>query len=95
MTADNWRQCPRCIHIAEEEQDKLLKLVDESYGKVSANEYLQMVQETKRDISVDDTLREDYQLGMDEFGVFSVEYKCHCNACGYRYEYSIEIDVGV
>ena len=80
MSADNWGICPKCY------QSKFKKMKD-SYGKVSQEEYLKMI---NRNPLLDATLREDYEIWTDKDGTFNIIYNCHCEECNFTYKYKFE-----
>ena len=79
MSADNWGICPKCKETAE-------KNIASAYGKVSEEEYLATLNKRK-EVENETTLREDYEVGVDIDGEFSVSYSCHCSKCGFKFEY--------
>lgn len=83
MSADNWGVCPKCKETAENK-------IASAYGKVSEDEYLAILNTCKK---IEATLREDYELGVDTDGEFSVSYSCHCSKCGFKFEYKYSQDV--
>jgi len=87
MSADNWTVCPRCYKNEENEQDRLVGKARNSYGKVPEEEYLELMEQTKYSIEPPITLREDWELGISEFGEFVVYYKAQCDRCGLKFEY--------
>ena len=72
---------------------------EKSYGKVTSDEYLSLISgiSNKETEEQEKTLREDYEIEMDEFGLFSVNYSASCSECGFKYKYdyivSIPIDI--
>lgn len=85
MSADNWGVCPKCKRKASQE-------VESSYGKVSEEQYLELINKRVR-TNQEETLREDYEIRTDKDGVFSVSYGCGCSKCGFSYEYNFSLDV--
>jgi len=93
MSADNWRACPNCLAKEQSKLDKIKARVSADYGKIPADEYLQLVAESKKELKLPDTLREDYEIGMyDEFD-FYVSYSCSCSKCNYSFDYKHEENV--
>lgn len=88
MSADNWATCPVCLKNSGIERDALLLRVCDDYGKVRAEEYLELVRKSKLSIDVDSTLREDYEFYMDSDGTFTARYACKCDECGFRHSFS-------
>lgn len=83
MSADRWTICPQCEKMLADEKVALLDKIQRSYGKVSEDEYQELLielenlkQKPRR------TLREDWELGVRE-GVFSVKYYAECSKCGF------------
>ena len=90
MSADNWAFCPRCLSIDVEKQNELQEAARNAYGKVSAEEYLSMLEASKMEPSKEPTLREDYEIETDELGEFHVNYGCSCDRCGFHFEFKYE-----
>lgn len=90
MSADNWRECPKCLKDAIARKEALANKVIESYGKISAEEYLSLVAEQQEPIVPDVTLREDWDIFTDETGIFLVSYRCSCSKCGFSYRFKHE-----
>lgn len=93
MGADNWAICPKCQKTAEEKQEKLKTKIEESYGKVSREEYAAMVEKFGDvEILLDSpsnearTLSEYYELGIVG-DVFEISYHAHCKACEFDKKY--------
>jgi len=89
MGADRWGKCPRCIKLHNEGVAADKEALVAAYGTVSADEFLRMKSELDDKISsvLADSLRQDYELWMDESGVFSVDYSAICSVCGFKYKY--------
>ena len=88
MSADNWTTCPNCLN----EYEKKLKLINESYGKVSAEEYIKMLSTLKDPVYNKSTLREDYEMGIKD-GVFEINYQSYCEICDWGFKYNFVKDV--
>ena len=37
------------------------------------------------------TLREDFKIGTDSNGIFSVDYCCSCKECGFKFKFEKEV----
>lgn len=86
MSADNWTYCPKC-HAADEAKSVAnQKQVAESYGKVAAEEYLKRVAALTTKPERDETLREDYEIGIYK-GEFSVSYSASCSVCKFSHSF--------
>jgi len=84
MSADNWAICPVCKKRNDVAYKKQTLDVANQYGKIPDDEYIVLVKETKP-IVLKESLREDYQIGVDEEGVFSFVYSCNCSECGFKF----------
>lgn len=88
MSADNWTICPRCMKATRDAATKSAKKLLAAYGKIGADEYERrlLVQATTPRKPVD-SIREDWEIGMDADGKFTVVYSCSCDICGFSFEY--------
>lgn len=81
MSADKWTVCPACTKRKESSPSL--------YGKVSEEEYLAVVTKEK-DEGSQTNMREDYEIGIDSNGEFSVNYRCYCEECKFQWKYKIK-----
>ncbi len=88
MSADNWGQCPKCIMLVEKANKQALEKANEGYGKLPKEKYLELLKESEKPIPVDNTLREDYEFYMPDDGEFEANYSCHCDKCGFKYDFN-------
>lgn len=89
MSADNWATCPRCKIKHAEESVRRIASAEEQYGKVEPDEFIKLRQ-AALDFAVkipDDTLREDWSIGVYSDSEFSVSYKCSCETCGFEHKF--------
>ena len=86
MSADNWTVCPQCKNTCDKQMRSNRGLAEASYGKVSAQEYLGLLAEANKEIIPGDTLREDWHIGVEEDGTFSVGYTARCKECGFEFK---------
>jgi ribosome-binding protein aMBF1 (putative translation factor) len=85
MSASNWGKCPKCIKIAERtRRDRIEKTADQ-YGKIAAAEFVRRMNKAEAAIDVGETLREDYEQGIDSEGEYSVGYRASCGKCGFEF----------
>jgi hypothetical protein len=84
MSADNWTICPQCKLIAEKKHEKNLQEVTEMYGKIPIDEFLDRTIIVNK---LDSSLREDYELGIDEDGEFYVYFSASCEECGFKFSF--------
>ena len=81
MSANNWDTCPRCKKKLEATRAKAAASAEKEYGKVPPDEYLTMVKAAKLiGGKLEQTLREDWEIGVDEDGRFYVSYSGSCRA---------------
>jgi len=67
---------------------------EKSYGKVSVDEFQKAVKTANAlPDEPDNTLREDYSIGVDLDGMFYVSYACSCSKCGFKFEFKEEKQV--
>jgi hypothetical protein len=91
MSADNWTICPQCKKNAENNITKLQEKLKSSYGKISQTEYSNLLDSLKIEWETIDelehTLREDWDLNMNDDGEVYIKYSCSCTECGFNYEF--------
>jgi hypothetical protein len=87
VSANNWSVCPKCKAKAEAEHAALCEEAAAAYGKVPADKYRSMLKAASEKPSLQETMREDYELGVDEDGKFSVGYRALCEECGFEFSY--------
>jgi len=87
MSADNWGVCPRCRVAHEQDLLARAKEVDAAYGKVAPTEYdgLRRQYAAFAETRPEETFREDYEIGMNTDGTFSVDYHGRCETCGLKH----------
>jgi len=90
---DNWTYCPKCEEKADVAHKAFEKKVKDSYGKVSAEEYLHLTEQLKKPDERVQTLREDYELGIVE-NKFYVSYRASCTACNFSFSFKEERAAG-
>lgn len=88
MSADNWTVCPKCNSAAVLAREEAQLKAGAAYGKVPPAEYIAMTEEANKPVTTDSTLREDYELGLNEDGQFEVSYRCSCNNCKWQYKFA-------
>ncbi len=90
MSADAWRLCPKCYARGTSARQVALKKVAESYGKVKAEVYGEMIDKAQTNFpppAHEETLREDYEMYTDQDGQFTVSYSCSCRTCGFKFNF--------
>jgi hypothetical protein len=92
MSADNWRICPKCKIKHEENIAANQRRVSESYGKIPSDKYMDAVREIQNPKPLEQTLREDYEQGIDEDGEYSCLYRAGCTVCNFSFTFSTKIE---
>jgi len=89
MGADNWAVCPKCREIRLSKAKSKRDSAAASYGIISATAYASLFNEAQAldDEEPEETLREDYQVGIDSGGDFFCHYDASCGRCGYKFSY--------
>lgn len=95
MGANNWRVCPKCKKDREVRAEELSIEAAEAYGKVSVEEWKSLDAKAKECAQPLDseTLREDYEIGMQSDGEFFFDYGCSCSVCGFSHSKKVEEQV--
>lgn len=79
--------CPRCRKRAEDAKHAEHLAAAEAYGKVPADEYERLRQAAAVPIVLDQTLRENWDIGLSDEGEFAVDYAASCTECGWNFTY--------
>ncbi len=88
MSANNWKKCHVCRKQLAEKADAKLQSVQDMYGKVPSAQYLAALREAQKltsDSELDDSLREDYRLGIRDDGSYMCSYSASCDVCGFGF----------
>jgi hypothetical protein len=96
MSADAYRVCPKCYATSFVRRAAAMAKVSESYGKVKAELYGKMIADANRDYPLptnDETLREDYEIGIRDGDRFVVDFAASCSDCGFRFSFKHEEQV--
>jgi hypothetical protein len=89
MSADRWSKCPKCRDTKTAEIEKFEKLVDEAYGKVTAEKFKELnnqlsamrAEAFKASERNGYSFREDWEVTESEDGVVEINYSGSCNIC--------------
>lgn len=94
MSADNWGRCPKCLAKLVEDREKAVAAAKAKYGKVPEDEYMAAITKANAipEKLKEETLREDYEIGTDEDGEFSVSYHCSCRVCNFDFRFAEKRD---
>lgn len=90
MGADNWRFCPQCFKRIHEAAAEKLKVARESYGKISLEQFEKNIGVARKRVEVPDTMREDFEAGINENDDFYMFYKARCTKCDFAYSHKLE-----
>ena len=101
MSADNWRECPKCESQADTAYAQALLQLEESYGKIPVDEWLKARDEAnKLDVSrntVETHFREDYEFYWADSDTVVATYGGECMDCGFKvsfkYEHPVDLTV--
>lgn len=94
MSANNWGVCPRCKAKEAKRIEAARANVRKTYGKVDAEQYTinqAALAELER-AELPDTLREDWEIGVNDCGLFFVSYRYVCQeaGCGFEHHFTHE-----
>ena len=93
MSADRWTQCPQCLERHELKLAASQKNLCEAYGEMTQDEWLAFKEEVDSPDPLEETLREDYEQGLDsETYEYSVAYSCSCSVCGWGHKFNHKHD---
>lgn len=92
MSADRWGVCPQCKLDAEKEAADRRATAEQSYGKVSAAKYAQLLAAADKPVELEDEFREDYEIYTTEDFRFVVSYRGGCEKCNFEVTYRAEHD---
>lgn len=89
MSADNWMHCPRCEQAHVENRQKEIQKAKNLYGVIGPDEYNAAMQiaEAIPESPEDETFRENYEIGMESEGTFTIGYSGHCTECDYSHDF--------
>lgn len=82
MSADAWETCPICHNRPEEYPDGIEHL----YGKISLDEFLKLKAEIEQ-LEAEETVREDYEVGLADDGTAWVYLRLKCQTCGTTWKF--------
>lgn len=89
MSADAWVVCPECLKKIESRNAERVKKAEDSYGKVTPEEYLKLYELANQPIEAKRTLREDYELDVLDDGSFYISFKASCYDCSYSFKFKL------
>lgn len=88
MSANNWSVCPKCKANEERRQKTATEWAAKKYGVVTPAEYMAMLEDAKPR-ELEETMREDYEIGVDDDGEFFVDYAATCQhgGCNFMFRF--------
>ena len=90
MGADNWRTCPQCEKLSKDTRNAKIEKANKQYGKISVDEFRAAIAEAERPVKIEESLREDYEQGIDDHVTYCVSFRASCSACGFKFHFSHE-----
>jgi ribosome-binding protein aMBF1 (putative translation factor) len=88
MGADNWRRCPKCLKVENSKREAEIERVSNQYGKIPVAEFTRAAAAAEKPIVLGETLREDYELGINDNGEYEVSFSASCQKCGFKFNHS-------
>ena len=85
MSATNWSDCKQCADKSRQAHGRLVLAWKASYGNVSADEYERARPEPSPE-PIGETLREDYEMWIDDDLIFQMRYHASCDRCGFEFK---------
>lgn len=95
MSADNWAICPKCKNDVKEIREAFTRKAEAAYGKVTEAQYKSLCDNATKEIKLEETLREDFQIYTNADGEFSVSYGCMCETCGLEFVYNFKQQISL
>lgn len=92
MSADRYSICPHCQTEVYADKERKVAKAQKSYGKVSAEEYIEKVREAEAIPSLTQTLREDYNFYLED-GTLEIDYSCRCGRCNKSFKFKQSVEV--
>lgn len=93
MGADNWGICPKCKQDAYKSTQELQARAAAAYGQIPVSEYMALLEESQKEVKLETTLREDYEIGIDEDGDFYASYRGGCDVCQFEFTFKEQRNV--
>lgn len=96
MSANNWRDCPRCLRESRIRAALRLKDAHALYGTVSRADYEAALAEVSEQDELDfesvdgGSFRENFRILTRDDGVFTVSYSGSCGICGFEHKFRCE-----
>ena len=86
--------CPNCEIKAQEKKKTLIAKAEKAYGKVSADDYVELRDKSKERIYLKDTLHQVFSTYLNECsGELTLAFKCECSVCGFIYNLNKKINI--
>ncbi len=92
MGADNYSKCPKCEAEMIKNKKDLIERANKGYGKISADEYNNLLTKGSEPIELKKTLREDYEFHLQGDNL-NISYSCSCSVCKFHFEYSQDVKI--
>ena len=86
--------CPNCEITAQARKSNLIKNAVKAYGKVPADEYVELRDKSKEKVYLKDTLHQVHSTYLnEETGELIVAFKCECSLCGFIYNLNKKMNI--
>jgi hypothetical protein len=87
VSANNWGICPRCKAKREDDVRALDIDLAQSYGEVPIEQFdhLRAERDKLATAEPERTLREDYEIWINQDGRFYASYVAHCSVCQFKH----------
>ena len=89
MSADNWTICPKCKHRLESVKETERTAAARAYGGMPMAEWEVQRAAALEPVILNETLREDYEIGVTGDGEFYAIYKGQCTSdeCDFGFKF--------
>ena len=90
MSADRWSNCPRCFDINLKEIERLEQIIrdyENGSGRPTDEEEDAYNKAESRLQQFSDTMRQDWDIDLDDDGEFSIDYRASCSVCGFSFKH--------
>lgn len=92
MSANNWRTCPKCRQVQEANRKARINDARNAYGKAPIEKFTAMLDAANEQPELEESMRENYQLGVGSDGKFYVDYRASCENCDFEFSFKHDQD---
>ena len=88
MSADRWSKCPKCREKQEKAAEKLVADIAAAKATKDFDRFAMLLEkQSEPQQELEDTLREDWGIGIWDAESFEVSYSASCSICGFKYSF--------